>query len=621
MIKSAGFTALCLFYAGLSGCTSISAPEQGADQANGNHLTAFKSKAELQEFISSRINMTQQRAVFADAAGEAVIVTAAKGSENITNRQEADVDEGGIVKNYGDYLIILRRGRLFTVSVADHSMKPVGQINAFPPGESGRGAWYDEMLISGNQVIVVGYSYARGGTEVNRFIIGEDGSLTYKDSYHLKSNDYYSSRNYASRLLGNKLIFYTPIPFWQENWEKQLPSIRRWDGKKDKEFSTISSPTEVYVAESVRGDQNAIVDTFHSVTTCDLTAANLNCSANVLMGANARTFYVSGRAVYIWVTDSFVSKDRKKSSVLYRMPLNGEAPSAVMTLGGPVDQFSFKEDRRANMLNVVVRSDSGGDGMWRPEVSDGDVALLRLPLSEFGDGSGTARPGDYRPLPRTSEDDWSFRNRFIGNNLVYAAGEWQEQTRRMDVFTVPLRGGKVSRVSVPHGVDRIEAMGDDALVVGSDDDDALGFSSIELGAGSRRGDTFKLPAASEGESRSHGFFFKPDSRNPASGLLGLPVSRELKRTVSRFLGNGSAIVFLSRRDGRFRLAGELEARAANAVDDACQASCVDWYGNARPIFLGKRVFALMGYELVEGRRSGRAIKEVNRVSFAPNMRK
>ena len=38
---------------------------------------------------------------------------------SITNTQEAGVDEGGIVKVRGDILVILRRGRLFTVSIAD----------------------------------------------------------------------------------------------------------------------------------------------------------------------------------------------------------------------------------------------------------------------------------------------------------------------------------------------------------------------------------------------------------------------------------------------------------------------------------------------------------------------
>ena len=44
---------------------------------------------------------------------------------------------------------------------------------------------------------------------------------------------------------------------------------------------------------------------------------------------------------------------------------------------------------------------------------------------------------------------------------------------------------------------------------------------------------------------------------------------------------------------------------------------MDWYGNARPIFVGDRVFALMGYELVEGAVSGGQIRETGRASFAP----
>ncbi len=58
--------------------------------------------------------------------------------DKITNTQEADVDEGGIVKKRGDLLVILRRGRLFTVSVAGGGIRPIDHINAFPPGISGR---------------------------------------------------------------------------------------------------------------------------------------------------------------------------------------------------------------------------------------------------------------------------------------------------------------------------------------------------------------------------------------------------------------------------------------------------------------------------------------------------
>jgi len=44
-------------------------------------------------------------------------------------------------------------------------------------------------------------------------------------------------------------------------------------------------------------------------------------------------------------------------------------------------------------------------------------------------------------------------------------------------------------------------------------------------------------------------------------------------------------------------------------------SCVDWYGNARPIFFRGRIFALMGYELVEGTLDGGKLVEGTRVNY------
>ena len=68
---------------------------------------------------------------------------------------------------------------------------------------------------------MIGYSYARGGTEIGLFELGADGALAYRATYHLRSNDYYSSRNYASRLIGRKLVFYTPTllqPWRPQPW-------------------------------------------------------------------------------------------------------------------------------------------------------------------------------------------------------------------------------------------------------------------------------------------------------------------------------------------------------------------------------------------------------------------
>ncbi|MEZ4409457.1 MAG: hypothetical protein R3A52_23750 [Polyangiales bacterium] len=59
-------------------------------------------------------------------------------------------------------------------------------------------------------------------------------------------------------------------------------------------------------------------------------------------------------------------------------------------------------------------------------------------------------------------------------------------------------------------------------------------------------------------------------------------------------------MFLSVDGLRFRPMGTLDNRGA-AGDDRCVASCVDWYGNTRPIFWRDRVFALMGLRARRGR--------------------
>jgi hypothetical protein len=78
------------------------------------------------------------------------------------------------------------------------------------------------------------------------------------------------------------------------------------------------------------------------------------------------------------------------------------------------------------------------------------------------------------------------------------------------------------------------------------------------------------------------------------------------------------MVYLRRENRRFVPLGEIAAQTSGVADDSCVASCVDWYGNARPIFLGGRTFALLGYELVESALAEKAIRETARISFAPN---
>jgi hypothetical protein len=160
----------------------------------------------------------------------------------------------------------------------------------------------------------------------------------------------------------------------------------------------------------------------------------------------------------------------------------------------------------------------------------------------------------------------------------------------------------------------------------------LHFSAVQLTRGDARlaGRHAQLGAA-QGETRTHGFFYRPGADD--EGLLGLPVQRAGSgRRGGVYAGaqGAASVVFLRNRRLQFTSLGSLDAAGGAPADDGCKASCVDWYGNARPIFLGDRVFALLGYELVEGRlewqgwRWGDAAElpsdrlvERRRISFAP----
>jgi hypothetical protein len=607
----------------------------------GGQLTAFKSDAEFLAFLQKRRDAIRRRnavnppppapppppaapmAAQESAKADSAAVTGnIAGGDRITNTQEADVDEGGIVKKRGDLLVILRRGRLFTVSIAGGQMRPIDHINAFPPGITGGGDWYDEMLISGDRVIVIGYSYARGGTEVNRFRMSPDGRLRFEDAYHLRSNDYYSSRNYASRLIGNRLVYYTPLYLgWGNDPFAGFPAVSRWQQGTKPVFRRIARARDVYIVPSLRDDDEAPLDTLHSVMDCNLTAPVLDCKATAVLGPASRTFYVSPTAVYLWVSDARhwrASQRGRAQSWLYRMPLDGiEKPSAIAARGQPTDQFSFREDRRQGLLDVLVRSDSGGDAMWNNENSSGNVALLSVPIGWMGDGTRTVPRSRYRPLPSVGADAWNFQNRFVGNHILYG-GHGYQRGQYSTLVAAALRGGPVAQLQLPHAVERLDQLGQDGVVIGNDPRGGLVFTAVDLRRPAARvGNSFTFPQAQQGENRSQAFFFRQDNADGSNGLLGLPISTQLQSQFARFLGSGSSILFLRRENRLFDMAGRLDADPSGAVDDACVASCVDWYGNARPIFIGNRVFALMGYELVEGRSARGSIYEVARVNFAP----
>ncbi|HEU4767320.1 MAG TPA: beta-propeller domain-containing protein [Pyrinomonadaceae bacterium] len=584
-------------------------------------MKAFTSERELQRYFR-RIADKQKRAeerrrVSILGMSETVTVTgAASYQESITNTQHAGVDDGGIVKLHGDHLVILRRGRLFTIAIGDGSLRAVSSVDAFGPEMLiPRGTWYDEMLVSGDTIVVIGYSYKRGGTEVGLFNIDAGGNLTYRSTYHLRSNDYYSSRNYASRLIGSKLIFYSPFRVYTSSGEpfREYPAMRKWhkDASED-EFRRIVSARRFYYPQAEFDVENAL--SLHTVTICDLANRRFDCEATSVIGPPGHVFYVSPDSVYVWAS-SWGDDGKQPLSLLFRLPLDGSGPSALRVSGGPVDQFSFlqSEDRH---LNVLVRSEAEGDGMWAAEVVEGDVALMRVPLWSFSDGSDTVPATSYRRLPKPQGS--YFQNRFVGDYLIYGTGSGygfsELASLEKDLFVVEWARGNLQRLSLPHGVDRIEQIGTGAVIIGGDGKN-LHFTSMRLNPQPEIVSRYMREDASQGETRSHGFFYKPDGEN--SGTLGLPIDLPGPARYRHLFTTSAGILFLRNEALQFRVIGELAAQADKAIDDHCRASCTDWYGNARPLFLRGRVFALLGYELVEGKLDQGRMSELRRINYAP----
>lgn len=551
-------------------------------------------------------------------------------SASITNTQVDGIDEGDIVKAHGDHLVVLRRGRLFTVHVGGGALAPVSTVDAFGPGISPKGAWYDEMLVAKDTVVVLGYSYERGGTELGLFDIDAGGKLTYRATYHLRSADYYSGRNYATRLIGDKLVLYAPASFSAraEDPLAKLPALRKWSASASPSaFAGVLDPSRIM--KPIVPD---LFMTLHAVTICSLSTPELECTSRGLLGHSGRVFYVSSSAVYVWTTpfswltpptgkDAGAPTTMPPRSYVYRLPLDGSEPSVLRAGGAPIDQFSFHEEN--GHLDVLVRDEGNGDGMGFAEGPTTSVALLRVPLTAFTSAANVASPEAYTALPNVP--GYALQNRFVGDHVLYgaklerSAREPKRAERKLVAYRYASRSSAAAQaLALDHDVERIEPIGSDALVVGSQGDDLV-FSSIALG--SDKADTkgrYVRKGAAQGETRSHGFFYRLDGDE--KGVFGLPLHLVSLADGSAFdssYRSGSAAVVFVRNDGlAFKELGTLTAPPAK-TNDGCRASCMDWYGNSRPIFLGDRVLALMGYELVEAKVDGDTLRTARRASFAP----
>jgi hypothetical protein len=157
-------------------------------------------------------------------------------------------------------------------------------------------------------------------------------------------------------------------------------------------------------------------------------------------------------------------------------------------------------------------------------------------------------------------------------------------------------------------------------LTGYRDHRGLSVSLIDLRTAPRTSDTLQLPGRFESENRSHAFNSRIDA--DGAGLIGLPVITDSEEADRYWWWSQTSDLGYLATDaqGRLKAAGQLNATRTDPNQPSrsgyeCEVSCVDWYGNARPIFSGGRIFALINTELVEGHYQNGAVREVRRIDL------
>ena len=596
-----------------------------ADEANPNKSTGSSSGS------SGSMAGSPSSGASADASGSSS--APAPANETITNNQEQGVDEGGIVKNIGSSLVVLRKGRLYAVSVAQAGQPAqTDSIPVAPVDALNQSVWYDEMLVRGDRIYVIGYRYgvklageadpssgggyygSHGATEVSSFRLGAAGKLERLKTLFLESNDYFSGSNYASRMIDGKLVFYMPHGAWRYSYGSggspgkaslKIPTYFTSNG--DGSFTKgapIFTPTDVYVPLDLPKSP-----VFHTVVKCELPeTGDFACHARSLLSSWGREHYVTPGAVFLWsLPRAYMFRFEDLGVVAHK--------SAVT----PRDQFSFKA--KDNVLHIVgtewrdTSSSTAADGIALPSDAPSSttyvapkVVVESLPISDFDVLGDQPLASKSRAVQiDTSTSSWISKNRFVGDALFLGVGggyRYDPKTGSATPTNPPrivrfeLGSGVTTSRDVAGQVTRIEPMGDATALVAVQATGALELESLPTSGALAPAGSTRIDGLTEGESRSHGFFFKPAASG--GGAFGLPVLNNVTSGGGGgyYYGGGvSNIGFWSvSSTGALGALGMVSSSKETGV---CETSCVDWYGNTRPIFLGERAFALMGSEVAE----------------------
>ena len=565
----------------------------------------------------------------------------APSNPSITNNQMRNVEEGDIVKQIDRFLLVLQDGRIFVIDTRGagrSDLRLTDRMNVYRDADSDM--WYDEMLVFGDRVLITGYSYEEEATELSVFRLDSEGRLAREGVFFISSDDYYSSSNYATRLIGDNLVVYTPFEVEEmAQGDFAWPVVRRWLPEESRYHEALKSVPLFEAAGIYRPVRDTDDPTVHSVSVCPLgpvgPTRDLECRTTAFVGPNRAQWYVTDTDAFLWmVSREYYSYEPQacdlprgfegdfQPALLYRVPLDGGAPGLVGTRGVPPDQFALHSS--GGKFRALLKD---RQRRCRGETREAArLAYLNIPLARFSATIRDVPKADYAPLPDVGSH--FVANRFTDRYLVYGSLKWlRGATEDMlpPAYIVPVeRPQGVRALDIRHNVIRAEQAGNDIVLTGYRQVGGVVVTLIDLDGHPRIASSLQLRGRWESEGRSHAF--NSLIAEDGSGVMGLPTVPAQKydeRAPWRSSASDLTYLAVSPR-GTLSHLGELERRFDYGKDEdddgipgySCEVSCIDWYGNSRPIFTDGRIFGLTGTELIEGRIERGRIGEVQRLNIA-----
>jgi Beta propeller domain len=550
-----------------------------------------------------------------------------RAADLITRNQEAGVDEGDIVKKSGDFIIVLHKGVLHSIRISRNGAPVLERADTIRVAvdASGKNAWYDEILTFGSRLILLGFNYGaddQEAAELVLFDLGSDGRFRRDGRYWIRTQDYFSGSNYATRIQGDNLLMTMSLRLdlqgemaWPE-WSRRDVAQPAWTPLIDVEqlyFPIYTSP-HPYV---------------HLLLQCPIAklgGAGLDCRTTGIIGAGSSVFYASDNAAYLampaWGEAAYEDPEfdewsdepkfqSLRQTAVFRVPYAAtQAPTLARVNGRVDDQLWFKED--AGGLYVTTREAAG---------EHTHLALSRIPAASFRPSlEAVIAPNVLLPVA-DGQDMVRYSDTSVWVGTHRYSLEEETTVSSTDVLVQPLSGAAASVIRVPHSADRLEPAFGGMIIAGT-----RGAAPWEQPAGTVWGvsfatehsaaqvrSTLEIPQHLSSEGRTHAFNLGQLSNG--TRLFGMPGWPKEAVPAHNWDPEVVSDLLFMRLDGeQIRPAGVVSMQDAPQASD-CEDSCYDWYGNARLFFVGDRMFALSANLFKEARYRRGMVREVRRVEL------